>query len=162
MVTVNKIKIPQKIHLTTEGLNDLKSEFVRLKDEKRPEIVERLAVARDQGDLSENQEYSRAREDLALIDGRIDEIRDVIANAVVIKGKGSNGECVGIGSKVTVQLDNQEIVFHLVGEWEADPSSQKISHKSPLGQKLLGKKSGAEVEVEAPIGKLIYRIIRIE
>jgi len=162
VVTVNKIKIPQKIHLTTEGLNDLKSEFVRLKDEKRPEIVERLAVARDQGDLSENQEYSRAREDLALIDGRIDEIRDVIANAVVIKGKGSNGECVGIGSKVTVQLDNQEIVFHLVGEWEADPSSQKISHKSPLGQKLLGKKSGAEVEVEAPIGKLIYRIIRIE
>ncbi|HUW22132.1 MAG TPA: transcription elongation factor GreA [Candidatus Bathyarchaeia archaeon] len=159
---MNKIKIPQKIHLTTEGLNDLKSEFVRLKDEKRPEIVERLAVARDQGDLSENQEYSRAREDLALIDGRIDEIRDVIANAVVIKGKGSNGECVGIGSKVTVQLDNQEIVFHLVGEWEADPSSQKISHKSPLGQKLLGKKSGAEVEVEAPIGKLIYRIIRIE
>jgi len=66
-----------------------------------------------------------------------------------------------LGSQVTVQLEDQEIIFHLVGEWEADPSSQKISHKSPLGQKLLGKKLGEEVEVEAPIGKLVYKILKI-
>jgi transcription elongation factor GreA len=151
-----------KVHLTVEGLADLKRELDGLKNEKRPKIVERLAAARVSGDLTEEQEYTRAKEDLMMIDGRIAELEEVIAKAVVIDKKKVNGQEINLGSKVTVALDDQEIIFYLVGEWEADPGSQKISHKSPLGQKLIGKKPGEEVEVEAPIGKLVYKIVKIE
>lgn len=151
-----------KVHLTTEGLNDLKRELDELKNEKRPRAVEWLASARSLGDLAENNEYTQAKETLTLMDGRIDQLEEVIASAVIIDKKKANGQTIGLGTLVTVELDDQEIVFYLVGEWEADPSSQKISHKSPLGQKLMGKKPGDEVEVEAPVGKLIYKIVKIE
>jgi transcription elongation factor GreA len=151
-----------KFHLTTEGLNDLKKELAELKDGKRPEAVERLANARDGSDLTEEQEYTRAKEDLAMIDGRIAELEEIIAKAIIIGKKKNPGQEINLGSRVTVELDGQEIVFYLVGEWEADPSSQKISHKSPLGEKLIGKKPGDEIEVEAPIGRLVYKITKIE
>jgi len=150
-----------KIHLTPRGLADLKQEFDRLKEEKRPRLVERLSVARSQGDLSENQEYIHAREELSMMDGRIIELKEVIDNAIVIK-KDDHSEAITLGSKVTVELNSKELAYHLVGEWEADPKSKKISHKSPLGQKLMGKKSGEMVEIEAPAGKMVYKIVRIE
>jgi transcription elongation factor GreA len=150
--------------LTPEGLADLKRELNELKEEKRPQIVERLAVARDQGELAENQEYSRAKEDLTMIDGKISELEEVIGNAVMIDQGVKEGPAdeVYLGCRVTVELEGQEIIFHLVGEWEADPASQKVSDKSPLGQKLIGKKPGETIEVEAPIGKLVYKIVNIE
>lgn len=151
-----------KIHLTQKGLEDLKEEFESLKNEKRPRLVERLSVARGQGDLSENQEYAQARQDLNLLDGRITELEEVIARAVIIDTRQNGSQEVHLGSRVTVDLSGQEIVFYLVGEWEANPSSQKISHKSPLGKKLLGRKPGDEIEVEAPVGKLLYKIVKIE
>ena len=151
-----------KVHLTKDGLKDLQRELDQLKKDKRPIAVDRLAVARTLGDLAENNEYSQAKEDLALIDGRISELEDVIVNAVVIDKNSHSSHVVTLGSRVTVYIDGQEIIFHLVGEWEADPISQKISHKSPLGQQLIGRKPGDEVEVEAPVGKLVYRIIKIE
>ncbi|MFC1790165.1 transcription elongation factor GreA [Patescibacteria group bacterium] len=148
-------------NITLEGYNRLTSELDLLKNQKRPQAVKRLAIARSLGDLSENNEYVQAREALAMLDTRIDELEMIMARAKVAE-KVESGSGVTIGSRVTVTLDDEEIVFHLVGEWEADPSSQKISHESPLGKKLLGRKPGEEIEVEAPVGKLVYRVIRIE
>ena len=151
-----------KVHLTGEGLAVLEKQLEELKSQKRPEAVERLATTRDLGDLEENNQYTQAKENLTLIDGRIAELEEVIANAVVIKHDKDNGHRIRLGSRVTVDLEGQEIVFFLVGEWEANPSEQRISHKSPLGQKLMGKKPGEAVEVEAPVGKLVYKIVKIE
>jgi transcription elongation factor GreA len=161
-VVSNSQNEDNKVHLTKEGLSDLQRELSELKNEKRPEAVERLATARTLGDLEGNNEYNQSKQDLTLMDGRIAELQEIIANAAIIKTGKATTDQVGLGSRVTVVLEDREITFFLVGEWEADPASQKISHKSPLGQKLLGKKPGDTVEVEAPIGKLVYKIVKIE
>lgn len=149
-----------KIQLTAQGLANLERELKELQEGKRPQAVERLATARAQGDLSENQEYINAKEDLNMMDGRISELEEVLARAIVVKA--DQGQGIGLGNKVTVEIDHQKMVYHLVGEWEADPAVQKISHKSPLGQKLIGKKVGDKVEVQAPAGKVVYKIVNIE
>jgi transcription elongation factor GreA len=146
--------------LTKEGLNQLKAEFEVLTATKRPETVKRLADAREQGDLSENSEYAAAKQDLSFIDGRIAELEDIlhVAKVVTSHKKGS----VDIGCKVTLTINGKKEIFHVVGEWEADPSQKKISHSSPLGKALLGKKPGDKVEVVAPAGKILYHVIEIE
>lgn len=149
------------IKVTKEGLEALKKEFSLLVDEKRPRIVERLSNARSQGDLSENSDYQSAREELEFLDGRIDEIQEVMKRAQVVSGNGHNGS-VGVGTKVTLKVNGSDQMFDIVGEWEADPVNKKISHTSPLGVALLGKKKGERVEVEAPAGKVLYEILRIE
>lgn len=151
----------EKIFLTAEGLAKIKSELDELKNKKRPAVVERLALARSQGDLSENTEYAAAREELAFVDGRIEELEDIVGNVSVIKKSGGLYENVGLGSKVTVKIGGRETVYEIVGEWEADPSQKKVSHSSPLGKALLGKKIGEEVEFEAPAGKVVFKIIKI-
>lgn len=148
------------IKLTSEGLEKLKSELKDLDEIKRPSAVERLAQARSMGDLSENNDYIQAKEELGLIDGRIAELKEIMARADIIKGGGSRSS-IGIGSQVKVKFDGHELVFHIVGEWEADPASQKISHQSPLGQALIGKIIGDEVEFDAPVGKVKYKIVSI-
>ena len=150
----------QDIYLTPEGLNQLKEELKILVEKKRPALVERVAVARGHGDLSENSEYKAAREDLAFAEGRIEEIKTLLAKAKIIKSK--KADEVKLGSKVTVKHDGKTSLFELVGEWEANPSEQKISHTSPLGQALLGKRQGDKVEFQAPAGKVIYQIHKIE
>lgn len=155
---------PKKIYLTPKGLEDLKNEHNSLTNTKRPEIVTRLAAAREMGDLSENAEYTAAREELAFIDGRIDELEMLLKQAVVIEnGNHPNGDTVDLGSQVTIKIANRDKneIFTLVGEWEADPAEKKISHESPLGKALLGKTIGDEIEVEAPAGKMIYKVISI-
>jgi len=146
--------------LTKEGLEELKKEFDELLNVKRPETVKRLADAREQGDLSENSEYAAAKQDLSFIDGRITELEEILHAAKVITShkKGS----IDIGCKVTLHINGKKDVFTVVGEWEADPSQKKISHSSPLGKALLGKKEGEKVEVEAPAGKILYHIISID
>jgi len=99
---------------------------------------------------------------LSYIDGRISELEQVLAKAELINEDKGGHKQVGLGCRVTVEIHGKKGIFHLVGEWEADPSSQKISHESPLGRALLGKKVGDKVEVEAPVGKLIYTIVEIE
>jgi transcription elongation factor GreA len=147
-------------HLTNQGLKELKDELGVLVDEKRPHLIERVTVARSHGDLSENSEYSAAREELAFIEGRIEELEEIIAKAVLIRPKSTNGE-VKLGSKVTVKVKNQEHTYELVGEWEADPLEKKISHTSPLGKALIGKKKGEKVSIEAPAGQVSYHIQKI-
>ena len=130
-------------------------------EEKRPKLVERLANARTQGDLSENSDYQSAREELEFLDGRIEEIEEVMKRASVVSTKNGGSE-IGVGTKVTLRVNGKDHFYEVVGEWEADPVNKKISHTSPLGQALLGKKKGEVVEVEAPAGKVVYEILAIE
>lgn len=146
--------------LTKEGLTELKKEYDSLLNEKRPEAVKRMAAAREQGDLSENSEYSAAKDDLAFIDGRIIELEELLHKAKVIAHKSSRS-LVDMGCRVTLHVGGKKDVYMIVGEWEADPKEKKISHSSPLGKALMGKKVGDTVEVAAPAGKLLYKILQI-
>ena len=147
--------------MTKQGLETLKGELDELVNVKRPRLVERLSNARSQGDLSENSDYSNAKEEMEFLDGRIDELEEVLKTASVVNGNGKKGD-VGVGTKVTVRVNGDKHVFDIVGEWEADPINKKISPESPLGQALCGKKVGEKVEVEAPAGNLNYEILLIE
>lgn len=153
---------PKKIYLTPKGLEDLKKEYDELATTKRPEIVARLSAAREMGDLSENAEYTAAREELAFVDGRIEELEMLLKQAVVID-EAHKGNTVDLGSQVTIKIANRDSneIFTLVGEWEANPQEKKISHESPLGKALLGKTIGDEIEVEAPAGTMIYKVVSI-
>ena len=150
-----------KIQITAQGLKDLKKELDELVNVKRPKLVERLANARSQGDLSENSDYQNAKEELDFLDGRMSELQNVINNAEVVSGKNKNGE-IAVGAEVTLKIQEDEHVYHIVGAWEADPISKKISYSSPLGQALVGKKVGEKAEVEAPAGKVTYEILAIK
>ena len=152
----------KKVYLTKKGLDDHKKEYDELVKTKRAEVVERLSAARDMGDLSENAEYTAAREELAFIDGRIEELEMLLKQAVLIEAEGHHkGKTVDLGSRVTVKVKGKQEVFTLVGEWEADPTEKKISHESPLGKALIGKAVGDDIEVEAPVGKMVYTVIEI-
>lgn len=152
--------IDSKIVLTKDGLKELQAEFHDLSDIKRPVAVERLAQARSEGDLAENSEYSAAKQDLSFIDGRIAELKQIIAEAKVISSHSKKK--VDVGCKVTLHIGTKKEIFTIVGEWEADPTQKKISHSSPLGKALLGKKPGDKIEVEAPAGLISYKILHIE
>lgn len=154
----------KKIYLTQEGLADLKKEYEDLAKGKRPEILERLTQARNQGDLSENAEYVAAREELSFIDGRIEEIEELLKQATLIEDhhKTASGKAkVELGSTVTLHIGSKKEIFTVVGEWEADPLDKKISHESPLGKALLGKAIGDKFEVDAPAGKISYTVVSI-
>jgi len=149
-----------KVKLTKEGLEALKTELTTLRDIKRPKLVDRLSNARSQGDLSENSDYQSAKEELEFLDGRIEELEEITKVATVATGTKSDG--IDVGTKVTVKVGGKEVVFDIVGEWEADPVNKKISNKSPLGKALSGKKVGDSIEVEAPAGKVSYEILSID
>ncbi|RLC31631.1 transcription elongation factor GreA [Candidatus Woesebacteria bacterium] len=157
-MSIDKIN---KIQITKQGFKNLKKELDELVNTKRPKLVERLSNARSQGDLSENSDYQNAKEELNFLDGKISELEGVINNAEVVGGKNNNGE-IAVGAEVTLRIEDEEHVYYIVGEWEADPVSKKISHNSPLGQALVGKKKGEKAEVEAPVGKVIYEILSIK
>lgn len=150
-----------KVYLTKEGFQKIKKELENLQNKTRPDVVDRLSLARNQGDLSENNEYASAKEELAFVDGRIEELEEVLKKVCLIDGNHKCCQSVGLGCKVAVIVDGEEQTYHVVGEWEADPVQKKVSHSSPLGQALLGKKVGEEVEFEAPAGKIIYKIVKI-
>lgn len=151
----------KQVQMTKSGLEALKKELDELVKVKRPKLVERLTFARSQGDLSENNDYANAKEELEFMDGRISELEEVLKNASVVSSNGKKSE-VGIGTKITVKFNGEKHIFEMVGEWEADPVNKKISPESPLGKALLGKKVGERAEVEAPAGKVIYEILVIE
>lgn len=148
----------KKIFVTKEGLEELKQEYHQLLDVKRSEVVERVSAARAMGDLAENSEYTAAREELSLIDGRIEELAEIIKHANVIEEERVGSQVVQLGSKVILVVNGKKEEFTLVGEWEADPHEKKISHESPLGKALIGKGVGEKIEVEAPAGKIHYTI----
>jgi len=151
-----------RIPLTKNGLEELKKEYEELVKVKRPELVERLSSSRKIGDMAEENEYTQAKQELAFIDGRISELEEVISRAMLIDGGHGNCQEIKLGCKVTVKNASKEHVFHLVGEWEANPSESRISHQSPLGHSLLGKKVGEKVDFQAPAGRIIYTIVKID
>lgn len=153
----------KKIYLTKEGLAELKKEYDELVNVKRPDVLARVTQARNMGDLSENAEYVAAREELTFIDGRIDELEIILKQAVIIREniKTSN-HAIKLGSTVTLHSDGKKEIFTVVGEWEADPENKKISHESPLGKVLIGKKVGEKVQVEAPAGKITYSVVGVK
>jgi len=151
----------EKILLTPEGLEKIKKEYEELTIKRRKEIAQRIQEARELGDLTENAEYDSAREEQAQIEGRIAELEEMIKRAKVVKNNKKCPKAIEVGCKVRVHLEGEDTEFHIVGAPEADPQGGKISHESPLGMALLGKKVGEKIEVEAPVGKLIYKILDI-
>ncbi|MDP2861011.1 MAG: transcription elongation factor GreA [bacterium] len=151
----------KSFYLTKEGLEELKKEYDRLSNTKRPEVVIRLARAREMGDLSENAEYTAARDELSFLDGRLAEMEDVLKNAQAISSKTGETNIVAIGSSVTVEIDGEETRYTIVGSVEAAPEKGKISDESPVGKALLGLKVGDEVEINLPSANLRCRIKKI-
>ena len=154
-----KVKKEENLYITKDGLKKLKDELAELVDSKRPEIAQKIKEAREMGDISENAAYDEAKREQAFIEGRIAELEEIIKNSKVAEEVAAG--VVVVGSKVTLHIEGDEEEFHIVGAPEADPALRKISHESPLGEALLGRKVGEKVEVEAPIGKLTYTVLKI-
>lgn len=148
-------------YISKEGLEKLKEELHFLKSEKSREIADRIEKAKELGDLSENAEYTQAKEDMSFTQGRILELQDLINRAVVIEEK-AHGDTVAIGSTVQVKFDDKEKTFTIVGSNESDPLKGKISNESPLGMALLGKKVGEVAEVKVPSGMVRYTIVSVK
>jgi len=149
-------------YLTPGGKRQLEEELAHLTTTKRQELSDRLHVAIRQGDLSENADYIQAKEEQAFVEGRIKDIQAMLRNVVLIEEQ-SGGE-VRIGSRVTVTEDGLDDLetFMMVGPAEADPTKGRISHASPLGQALMGKKVGDKVAIQAPAGEMVFQIVEIE
>ncbi len=147
-------------HITKEKLEELKKELEILKKEGRREISERLKRAKEYGDLSENVEYSDAKESQARLESKIFELEQTVRNAVLIK-KNIQKENVSIGSTIEAQKGGKILKYTIVGSQEANPELSLISNESPLGKALLGKKIGDKVEINTPSGKVEYKIIKI-
>ena len=150
-----------KTQLTQKGYDDLKTEYQDLTKNKKPKAIERLSKARSMGDLSENSEYTAAKEELAFVNERAQEISEIFENAVVVESP-SNKTNIDIGNTVIVETQGKTDEFQIVGEFEADPMNKKLSQNSPIGQALINKKVGDSVEVNIPSGKVQYKIIDIK
>jgi transcription elongation factor GreA len=153
---------PTPTYLTPEGKIKLEAELEDLKTNKRRELAERLNFAIKQGDLSENADYIAAKEEQAFLEGRIRTIEGMLRHVEIITEQ--VGGQVRIGSRITVTevgTDDQEM-FWLVGAAEANPMEGKISNESPLGSALLGRHVNDEVEIDAPAGRIAFRIVNIE
>ncbi|MEK7181153.1 MAG: transcription elongation factor GreA [Patescibacteria group bacterium] len=150
-----------KYYLSIERLNELKVELEDLKGRKRREIAERLKTAKEYGDLSENSEYSEAREEQARVETRIFELEDILKQASVIK-KSEEVDEVRIGSTVTVKKGDEVFNYTVVGSNETNPEEGKISNESPLGRAILGHKVGDKITVGTPSGEIQYSISKIE
>jgi transcription elongation factor GreA len=150
-----------KKFITIAGLEKLKEELNYLKMSKRQEISKRIQAAKELGDLSENAEYSEAKEQQALNEAKISELEETLKNIEMIDDRHSKSNVVNIGSTIKVKNGETERVFMIVGSSEADPLEGKISNESPLAMSFLGHKVGEKIEVETPKGKTSYLILDI-
>jgi len=146
--------------ISEEGYLKLQEELHQLNTTKRREIADRIEKAKELGDLSENAEYSDAKEAQAFNEGRISEITSLLKNITVVKNHAKNE--IGMGSKITVETNGQEKEFMIVSFNEADPLAGKVSNESPLGFSFLGKKLGDVVTVHTPKGEIKYKIVKID
>lgn len=153
-----------KNYLTAEGAQKLRDELAYLRDVKRPDLAERLRAAIQQGDLSENADYTAAKEEQGFLEGRIMALERMLAEVVILDESAPVAGDVRMGSRVTVVEEgfSDQETFQIVGAAEADPMGGKISNVSPLGQALMGKRVGAKVRVTTPAGPTIFKILRIE
>ncbi len=153
----------QPTYLTAEGAEKITAELADLKGPQREALAQRLRDAIQMGDLSENADYHKAKEDQGFLEGRIQELEDVLRKAVIVEANNAPKNLVAVGVHVTVQEEGSEPeVFHMVGAQEADPRIGKISHESPIGLALMGHAAGDTVEAETPGGKIGLRFLKIE
>ena len=151
-----------EVFLTQQGLKQLREELTRLTTTGRDELANRLREAIRMGDLSENADYKKAKEDQGFLEGRIQELEYKLRNASLISENNQNKLSVSLGAQVTIQEGNEPPeIFHLVGATEADPRNGKISHESPIGLALLDHRVGDSVEVETPGGVIVFKILKI-
>ena len=148
----------KQFQITEDGKRELEAELETLKG-RRGDIADKIAEARDYGDLSENAEYDAAREEQGLVESRIAEIEDILMNAELIKG-GSKGK-VGLGSVVELKTGKKTVAYTVVGPVEADPLEGKISNESPIGEAIFGKKVGDSATITTPKGETTYEIVTI-
>ena len=151
------------VYITPEGLEKLKAELDELVNVRRVALAQRLSVAIKQGDLSENADYITAKEEQGFLEGRIREIEAAVRHAVVIEEPVVTDGRATLGSLVTVVEEgyDDEETYHIVGPLEADPTKGKISHESPLGESLMGRRVGDKVTVQAPAGTIEFRIVKV-
>ena len=147
--------------LTKEGLRALEDELDQLVSVRRSEVAERIRQARDFGDIAENAEYTEAKNEQSLVEGRIQTLEAMVRNAVVIEEEPRERGVVAVGAQVKVSSDEGEETYAIVGAAEADPLAGKISNESPLGRALLGHKAGDEVEWTSPIGTSRVKILAV-
>ena len=154
-------KSDNEIYLTSEGFLKLEEELDNLKKVERPEVITALKEARAQGDLSENAEYSAARDRQAKVESRIKEIEYTLEHATIIEN--NNDGKVKIGSVITIQYDDDDETeeYTIVGTNEADPFSNKISNVSPIAVAVIGKKAGDTASVESPNGSFNIKVGKV-
>lgn len=148
----------KQFQITEAGKKELEAELEELKG-RRGAIAEKIADARDYGDLSENAEYDSAREEQGLVESRISEIEDILLNATIIAATKSSS--IKLGSKVELKLGKKTVNYHVVGPVEADPLNGKISNESPIGLALLGKKVGETATITTPKGDISYEVVSV-
>src|SRR5487761_2250898 len=149
-------------YLTPEGESKLRAELEELKGPRRDELSQRLHSAIQMGDLSENADYHKAKEDQGFLEGRIQEIEALLRNVVTIE-KNVDRSVVSVGNYVTIQEESfSPETYHVVGAREADPRNGRISNESPIGRALMDHKIGDVVEAETPGGKIKLKILKIE
>jgi transcription elongation factor GreA len=146
--------MPREVVLTPEGFEKLKSEIEYLSTERRREVAERIKEAREFGDIAENAEYDHAKNEQAMLEARISALEEKLRSATVIDERSVEKDVVSVGSRVRVkdQKSGQSVLYQIVGSAEADPSDNKLSNESPVGQALLGHKRGDVVTVAVPRG----------
>ena len=154
-------KSDNEIYLTSEGFLKLEEELDNLKKVERPEVITALKEARAQGDLSENAEYSAARDRQAKVESRIKEIEYTLEHATIIEN--NNDGKVRIGSVITIQYDDDDETeeYTIVCTNEADPFSNKISNVSPIAVAVIGKKAGDTASVESPNGSFNIKVVKV-
>ena len=154
----------KEVILTPEGYEKLKSEIQHLSNDKRREVADRIRVARDFGDISENAEYDDAKNEQAMLEHKIAQLEERLVHARVIERGDVDLSVVSVGAKVRLRdVDaKQTVEYVIVGSAEADPAESKLSNESPVGKAIIGRKKGETVEVAAPRGALKFKIMGIE
>ncbi len=152
--------MPKEILLTQAGLAKLKEELKNLK-ERRKTVAERIKIAREYGDLSENSEYDDARNEQSFVEGKIQDLQEMIKNARIV-AKSATGEKIEMGSVVTLKAGSDTFSYEIVGANESDPIHGKISSESPLGFSLIGKAKGEKVDITTPNGTTTYQIVEVK
>jgi transcription elongation factor GreA len=151
----------KKYLLTADGLQKMQDELKVLVNDKRKEVIERIREAAAHGDLSENADYAQAREEQSFIEGRVQEIEEIIKNAEIIT-TGNHGSVITIGSTVITKTAGTEKKYTIVGSNEANPKEGKISNESLVGKALLGRKAKDNFKISTPAGEMEYEIVSIE
>lgn len=151
------------VPLTPEGKRQIEEELDFLVNVRRPEIAEKIHSAKMDGDISENAGYDAAKEEQAMVEGRITYLQGLLRDAILIENDGHSGS-IDLGSVVTVQEEGEDATetYIIVGAAEADPTAGKISNESPLGRALMGRKVGDMVAIKAPAGTIRFKVHSVE